>query len=211
MHGSVRYVVGVRPAVPKTRGVRPAGAPSHGHGFTVARSERLRTRLRDVAAWLGGPDEWPASQNVTAEPGDARPPSRSNAVLVLPALIVAFVAVGIGWSSVSGERTREVLSKRELNQFLADDQVRNDRAFCTAVAAKGSPGCPDLAPSRSAAPRFSVTGACQFALDDYEKWFSRTILAGGWQDFPRWREAARQVREQCGPDPERTWGNLLVQ
>ena len=146
-----------------------------------------------------------------AAAGDPDAPSRADAALILPALIVAFVAVGIGWSSVSGDRTSETLSKRELSRFLADDEVRNDRAFCTAVTGNGSARCVDPQPSPSGSPRFSVTGPCQFALDDYEKWFGRTILAGGWQDFPRWREAARQVREQCGPAPGRTWGHLLVQ
>ena len=79
------------------------------------------------------------------------------------------------------------------------------------VAGKSAPRCPDPAAARSQATRFSVTGACLFALNDYEKWFGRTIVQGGWQDFPRWREAAQRVKEQCGPDPERTWGNLLVQ
>jgi hypothetical protein len=142
------------------------------------------------------------------EPRHAR--SRSNAVLVLPALIVAFVAVGIGWSSVSGDDAKKSLSKKELSKFLADDQLRNDRAFCAAVAVKESPPCPDLPASQPGSPRFEVTGACLLALVDYEKWFGRTILEDGWQDFPRWREAARQVREQCGPDPKRTWGARVV-
>ena len=162
----------------------------------------MRTRLRDFAARLGGTREEHAQQ--------ARSPSRSNAALALPALIVAFVAVGIGWSSVSGDGTKNVLSKRELNQFLADDQIRNERAFCTTVAGESSLRCPELPSSPSGKRQFSVTGACLLALDDYEKWFSRTILEGGWQDFPRWRAAAQQVRELCGPDPGRTWGDRLV-
>jgi hypothetical protein len=149
-----------------------------------------------LAARLGGSQE-------------GRSPRRSNAFLGLPVLIVVFVAAGIGWSSVAGDGTKQMLSKGELNRFLADDQIRNERAFCKAVAGEGSPRCPDPPSSPSGKPQFSVTGACLLALDDYEKWFSKTILEGGWQDFPRWREAARHVREQCGPDPERTWGNPL--
>jgi hypothetical protein len=173
----------------------------------------VRTTLRAFAARLGGEEAGGEQQAGAGDAGRGTPrsPSRSNAALVLPALIVAFVAAAIGWSTVSGDGTKELLSKRELNQFLADDQIRNERAFCTAVVGEGAARCPEL-PSRSGAvgePRFSVTGACLFALRDYERWFGRTILDGGWQDFPRWREAARQVREQCGPDPERTWGNLL--
>ena len=157
----------------------------------------MKAKLRALAARLGG--------------GTPRASGRSDAVLLLPALIVVFVAVGIGWSSVSREAdTKQVLSKRDLNRFLADDRIRNEQAFCKAVAGESSPRCSDLPSSRSGPPRFSVSGACLLALDEYEKWFGRTIVEGGWQDFPRWREAARQVREQCGPAPERTWGNLLV-
>jgi hypothetical protein len=161
----------------------------------------MTRRLRELAARLGS----------TADE-ELRPAGRSDLGLLLPALIVVFVAAGIGWSSVSaGAETKQVLSKGELKQFLANDEVRNERAFCTAVAGKGSPRCPDPSASRAGSAHFSVTGACLFALEDYEKWFGRTILEDGWQDFPRWREAARQVREQCGPAPERTWGNLLTQ
>jgi hypothetical protein len=161
----------------------------------------MTRRLRELAARLGSTaDEEP------------RPPGRSDAGLLLPALIVVFVAAGIGWSSVSADaETKQVLSKGELKQFLANDELRNERAFCTAVAGNDAPRCPHPSASRAGSAHFSVTGACLIALKDYEKWFSRTILEGGWQDFPRWREAAGQVRGQCGPDPERTWGNLLAQ
>jgi hypothetical protein len=169
----------------------------------------MRTRLKALATRLRGGQERRAATGESRE-GAARSLSRSNAVLVLPGLIVVFVAVGIGWSSVSADDARKSLSKQELSKFLADDQLRNDRAFCAAVAGKRSSLCPDLPESQPGAPQFSVTGACLLALDDYEKWFGRTILADGWQDFPRWREAARQVREQCGPDPRRTWGARVV-